>query len=129
MKVLAFTIYNNRKTIDFSAILYYNIKKGRQGIPMKCRRIEMEADVVKYEPGKGLEDGFELWADVVTKVWIVTDTLIKVKNEDGFFVCPYITHRRGRTFIHENDYIIIDADGTKHVCGEDKVFKRYEKIE
>lgn len=70
---------------------------------MKCRRIEMEADVVKYEPGKGLED--------------------------GFFVCPYITHRRGRTFIHEKDYIIIDADGTKHVCGEDKVFERYEKIE
>ena len=87
---------------------------------MKCKRIEMEADVVKYEPDKGLEDGFELWADVVTKVWIVTDTLVKVKNEDGFFVCPYITHRRGRTFI--------DADGTKHVCGEDKVFERYEKI-
>ncbi len=95
---------------------------------MKCKRIEMEADVVKYEPDKGLEDGFELWADVVTKVWIVTDTLVKVKNEDGFFVCPYITHRRGRTFIHENDYIIIDADGTKHVCGEDKVFERYERM-
>lgn len=96
---------------------------------MKCRRIVMEADVVKYEQGKGLEDGFELWADVVTKVWIVTDTLVKIKNENGFFVCPYITHRRGRTFIRENDYIIIDADGTKHVCGEDKVFERYEKIE
>lgn len=37
---------------------------------MKCRRVEMNADVVKYELGKGLEDGFELWADVVTKGWI-----------------------------------------------------------
>ncbi len=76
---------------------------------MKCRRIEMEADVVKYEPDKGLEDGFELWADVVTKVWIVTDTLVKVKNEDGFFVCPYITHRRGRTldYSQENGHIFV----------------------
>ncbi len=96
---------------------------------MKCRRVEMEADVTKYELGKGLEDGFELWADVVTKGWIVTDTLIKVKNENGSIVCPYIVHRRGRTFIGENDYIIIDEDGTKHVCGEDKIFKRYKKIE
>ena len=96
---------------------------------MKCRRVEMEADVVKYELGKGMEDGFELWADVVTKGWIVTDTLIKVKNEKGSIVCPYIVHRRGRTFISENDYVIIDADGTKHVCGEDKIFERYEKIE
>ena len=86
---------------------------------MRCRRIMLEAEVVKYESGKGLEDGFELW----------TDTLVKVKNENGSVVCPYITHRRGRTFIRENDYIIIDADGTKHVCGEDKVFERYERIE
>ena len=96
---------------------------------MKCRRVEMNVDVVKYELGKGLEDGFELWADVVTKGWIVTDTLIKVTNENGFIVCPYIVHRRGRTFIGENDYIITDADGTKHVCGEDKIFERYEKTE
>ena len=96
---------------------------------MKCRRVEMEADVIKYELDKGLEDGFELWADVVTKGWIVTDTLIKVKNGNGFMVCPYIVHRRGPTFIGENDYIIIDADGTKHVCGEDKIFERYEKLE
>ena len=49
---------------------------------MKCRRVEMNADVVKYELGKGLEDGFELWADVVTKGWIVTDTLIKVTRSE-----------------------------------------------
>ena len=84
---------------------------------MKCRRVNMEADVLKYELGKGLEDGFELWTDVVTKGWIVTDSLVKMARENGQYVCPYILHRRGRTFINEGDYIITDADGTKHVCG------------
>ena len=41
---------------------------------------------------------------------------------------PDIMHRRGRTFIGEGDYIIIDGDGTKHVCGKDKIFKRYQVI-
>ncbi len=95
---------------------------------MKCRRIPLEAEVVKYESGKGLEDGFELFSDVVTKGWIVTDSLIQIKNEKGNPVCPYIRHRRGRTFIAEGDYIILDADGTKHVCGADKIFARYEEI-
>ena len=96
---------------------------------MKCIRRPLEAEVEKFELGKGLEDGFELWADVVTKGWIVTDHLIKVKREDGSIVCPYIAHRRGRTFIGENDYVIIEPDGTKQVCGEDKIFNRYEKLE
>lgn len=96
---------------------------------MKCRRTALEADVYKFEFGKGYEDGYELWSDVVTKVWIVTDYLLKVKNERGEIECPYIEHRRGRTFIEEGDYIIIDSDGTKHVCGADKIFKRYEPIE
>ncbi len=96
---------------------------------MKCIRRPLEAEVEKFELGKGLEDGFELWADVVTKGWIVTDRLIKVKREDGSIVCPYIAHRRGRTFIGENDYVIIEPDGTKQVCGEDKIFNRYEKLE
>lgn len=95
---------------------------------MKCRRTPIEAEVVKYEQNKGLEDGYELWSDIVTKIWIVTDSLIKVTRPDGSIVCPYIYHRRGRTFISEGDYIIIDEDGTKHVCGEDKIFKRYEPI-
>lgn len=96
---------------------------------MKCRRTTLEADVEKYEVGSKLEDGFELWADVVTKGWIVTDSLVKIKRDNGDIVCPYIVHRRGRTFISEGDYIIIEPDGTKHVCGEDKIFKRYEKID
>ncbi|MBO5209921.1 MAG: hypothetical protein J6B68_11375 [Lachnospiraceae bacterium] len=96
---------------------------------MKCIRTAMEAEVVKYELGKNLEDGFELWSDVVTKGWIVTDSLVKVTRENGSIVCPYIEHRRGRTFIGEGDYLIIDADGTKHVCGQDKIFSRYQIIE
>lgn len=96
---------------------------------MKCRRIALKAEVIKYELEQGLEDGFELWSDVVTKGWIVTDRLIKITREDGSIVCPYITHRRGRTFIAEGDYIIVDADGTKHVCGQDKIFSRYERME
>lgn len=95
---------------------------------MKCRRTPIEAEVIKYEAGKGLEDGYELWSDVVTKVWIVTDSLIKVTRPDGSIVCPFIFHRRGRTFIHEDDYIIMDGDGTKHVCGADKIFSRYEPV-
>ena len=93
---------------------------------MKGTRTPIQADVYKYEIGKHLEDGFELWSDVVTKGWIVLDSLIKIEKENGQIVCPYIVHRRGRTFIAQNDYIIIDADGTKHVCGEDKIFVRYD---
>ena len=96
---------------------------------MKCKRVALEAEVIKYEIGQGLEDGFELWSDVVTKGWIVTNHLIKIKREDGNIVCPYITHRRGRTFIGEGDYIIVDEDGTKHVCGANKIFSRYEPVE
>lgn len=94
---------------------------------MKSRRTALTADIEKYEVGKGLEDGFELWSDVVTKGWIVTDFLIKVEREDGQIVCPYIMNRRGRIFIGEGDYVVIDEDGTKHVCGENKIWKRYEK--
>lgn len=103
--------------------------KRRERVIMKCRRIALEAQVEKYEVGKGLEDGFELWSEVVTKVWIVTDRLIKITRPDGSIYCPFILHRRGRTFLEENDYIILDSDGTKHVCGQDKIFERYEKIE
>ena len=96
---------------------------------MKCRRSALVADVYKYEPGKGLEDGYELFSDVVTKGWIVTDQLIREERPDGRVFTPYISHRRGRTFINEGDYIIVDEDGTKHVCGADKIFNRYAPIE
>ncbi len=96
---------------------------------MKSRRIALEAEVVKYEPGKGLEDGLEFWSEVVTKGWIVTDFLVKIEKEDGSIMCPYIVNRRGRVFIGEGDYIIKDEDGIRHVCGADKIWKRYEKPE
>ena len=96
---------------------------------MKCKRIELMADVQKYEPGKGMEDGFELWSEVVTRVWIVTDFLLKIKREDGDIVCPFISTRRGREFIGVDDYIVIDEDGTKHVCGANKIWNRYQPVE
>lgn len=96
---------------------------------MKCRRSALECEVTKYEHGKNLEDGFELFSDVITKGWIVMEHLVKITSPEGELICPYISHRRGKTFINENDYIIIDSDGTKHVCGEDKVWNRFEKIE
>ena len=68
---------------------------------MRCRRLSLESDIHKYETGKGMEDGFELWTDIVTKGWIVTDFLVKVTREDGMIVCPYIKNRRGYTFIGE----------------------------
>lgn len=95
---------------------------------MKCRRVPMEADVEEYQPGKGLEDGFELFTDVVTKGWIITDNLVKIEDKEGRVYSPYIATSRGRTFICEGDYIVIDADGTHHCCSRDKIFKRYEKI-
>lgn len=95
---------------------------------MKCRRVGLESNVEKYEPGKGMEDGFEKWSKVVTQGWIVTDFLIKITQPDGTIVCPYIKNRRGYTFIGEGDYIVTDADGSKHVCGSDKIWNRYEEI-
>lgn len=96
---------------------------------MKCTRIPMEAEVMKYELGKGLEDGFELFSDIVTKGWIITDKLLKVVRDNGSIVCPYIRHRRGVTFIQEGDYVIVDSDGTKQAVGGDKVFTRYKPVE
>ena len=40
---------------------------------MKCRRVPLEADVFKFELGKGLEDGYELYSDVITKTYTFGD--------------------------------------------------------
>lgn len=95
---------------------------------MNSRRTPLAANVEKYEIGQGLEDGFELWSDVVTKGWIETENLVKIEREDGAIVCPYLKTRRGRIFIGVGDYLIEDEDGTKHVCGEDKIWLRYERV-
>lgn len=96
---------------------------------MKCMRVTLEADVEKYEYGKGMEDGVDLWTDVVTRGWFATDSLVKIRKENGAIVCPYILHKRGKTFIAEGDYIITEADGSRHVCSGEKVFDRYKPIE
>lgn len=117
-----FSICYNLYTVD-------HVTHFSGGTFMKCIRVGLEADVYKFEFGKGLEDGYELLSDVVTQVWIETSSLLKVMDPNGNIECPYITHRRGRTFIEVDDYIIIDSDGTKHVCGSDKIFLRYKPIE
>ena len=91
-------------------------------------RKPIRAEVMPYTLESGLEDGFELLVDVVTKQWVSTEGLIKTER-NGTIMCPYIWTRRGKTFIAENDYIVIEEDGTKLVCGGDKVLNRYEKVE
>ena len=95
---------------------------------MRCKRVELEANVEEYVIGQGMEDGFDKWSEVVTQGWIVTDFLIKIQQPAGTIVCPYIKNRRGYTFIGEGDYIVIDSDGTKHVCGRDKIWNRYKEV-
>ncbi|MCI9052759.1 MAG: hypothetical protein HFI05_12770 [Lachnospiraceae bacterium] len=95
---------------------------------MKYMRIPFIVEAIPYEQGKGIEDGFELWSDVVIHGWIKTDNLIKMKKENGTIVCPYIDTSRGRSFIKEGDYIIIESDGNRHVCSG-KIFPdRFEEI-
>ena len=92
-------------------------------------RAAFEVEVEKYEVGKGMEDGVELWTDVMTRGWFVTDALVQIKKENGAIVCPYILHKRGKTFIAEGDYIITESDGSRHVCSGDKVFDRFKPVE
>lgn len=90
----------------------------------KYKRADFEVEAVKYELGKGMEDGFESWTTVVTNGWIVSDGLIQVEK-GGRIVCPFIRSRRGITFIKEGDYIIYEANGERHCCGGDKFADRY----
>ncbi len=54
---------------------------------MRARRTPIEATIVPYELNKGLEDGFESYADIITKGWFITDNLIKLTRENGLVVC------------------------------------------
>lgn len=95
----------------------------------KYERISLNVEAEKYEPGKGMEDGFESWPNVVTDGWIVTDDLVKIKQDDGHIFCPYIKNRRGVIFIRKGDYIIYEENGERHCCGEDKFNDRFRKVE
>lgn len=91
-------------------------------------RTALEVDAVKYEVGKGYEDGFELLSKVITNGWIIVERLVKTSDERGNIVCPFINNKRGRIFIGDNDYIIIEKDGERHVCGEESFFSRFKEI-
>lgn len=94
----------------------------------KYRRAELIVEAQKYEFGKGMEDGFELWTKVVTNGWVASEGLVQLERE-GKLVCPFIRGRRGITFIREGDYIIYEANGARHCCGEDKFGTRYLPLE
>ncbi len=95
----------------------------------KYRRVSLNVEAQKYEPGKGMEDGFTLWSDVITNGWIVTDKLIKITRDNGEVVCPFIQNRRGVIFIRTGDYIIYEEGGERHCCGADKFPNRFKEIE
>ena len=93
------------------------------------QRASFLVEAEKYEPGKGMEDGFCLWTDVITKGWISTDGLIKISRPDGSVVCPFIQNRRGMIFIREDDYIIYEEGGERHCCGGDKFHLRFQETD
>lgn len=103
--------------------------KGQVTRMKKYMRSSLEVEAVKYELGKGLEDGFMPWTSVVTNGWIRSDNLIQITREDGVVVCPFVQNRRGLTFLREGDYIIVEKDMERHVCGQDKFFKRFQPVE
>lgn len=92
-------------------------------------RAALNVKAVEYQPGEGIEDGFELWTNVITNGWINNDNLIQIKREDGQIVCPFIENKRGRIFIRKGDYVILEEDNEKHVCGAEKFHLRYEPLE
>lgn len=92
------------------------------------KRASFFVEAEKYEIGKGMEDGFELWTDVITNGWIVCEGLVKITNADGSVVCPFIQNRRGIIFIREGDYIIYEDGGEKHCCGSDKFASRFQEV-
>lgn len=95
----------------------------------KYERASLIVDAEAYEPGKGLEDGFELYTKVVTNGWISPDRLFKFTRPDGSIVCPFIRNRRGIVFIREGDYIIVENDNERHVCSAEKFPLRFTPVE
>ena len=94
----------------------------------RYQRIPLEVTAEEYAPGKGIEDGFDLYSNVITHGGLVLDGLVKITREDGTIVCPYVRNRRGLVFIKEGDYIICEEGREKHVCGGDKFHQRFKPI-
>ena len=95
----------------------------------KYLRASLEVEAAKYEQGKGMEAGYELFSKVVTNGWVVSEGLVRITRPDGSVVCPFIQNRRGVIFIREGDYIIYEQSGERHVCGEDKFADRFRLTE
>lgn len=95
---------------------------------MQCMRTPIPCDIEKYEVGKNMEDGFYPYTDIIESGLVNTDDLVMITKENGVIVCPYLRNRRGCIFIKTGDYVITDLDGTKHVCGIDKIWNRYQVI-
>ena len=104
-------------------------RKGMKGkIMSRFKRRSFEVEAFPYEPGKGMEDGFMPWTQVVTNGFVTQDKLIRIERPDGSIMCPFIQNRRGIVFLREGDYIIEEENFEKHVCGVDKFEKRFEKL-
>ena len=121
--------YNKIEKEHFTVTTMYGDLKQRRVFVMKYIRHSLEVDAVQYEVGKGLEDGFQLFSKVLTNGYIIAEGLVQVTREDGSIVCPFINNRRGSIFIREGDYIITEADGQRHVCGDDKFHTRFVPLE
>ncbi len=96
---------------------------------MRYLRAPLEVEATLYELNKGMEDGFELWTDIITRSCINNQKLIRVTRENGSIVCPYIENRRGRSYIQDGDYIITEMDGNRHVCNGSSFPNRFTPIE
>lgn len=95
----------------------------------KYMRVPFEVEAVKYEIGKGLEDGFKPLTDVITQGFVSREKLVNLTDENGTIMCPFVTSRRGIIFIREGDYIIKEASGDKHCCGGDVFAARFQEIQ
>ena len=93
----------------------------------KVKRRPLEATAVLYDYGKGLEDGMATVADVVANAHVFSQDIVQIETPSGI-MCPYINNKRGRTFINNGDWIILEADGGKHVVSNDNIWNRFEKV-
>lgn len=94
----------------------------------KYQRTSLNVEAEKYEIGKGLEDGFQPFAEVIINGWIVPEGLVQITDKNGVIECPFIHNRRGIVFIREGDYIIYEENGERHCCGGDKFADRFREI-
>ena len=92
------------------------------------KRIPVAVEAIPYEPGKGLEDGFYPYKDLVTSGLIATDGLLILTREDGVAICPYVQSDRGISFIREHDYIIKEQGGGRHCCSAERFPTRYKPM-